>query len=147
MPNITVTVDESAYQRARIAAALRNTTVTQLVREFLRELDRQTAQLLPADHTGLVEPLGLTSIDPDLDFDFPRFGRQKTQNTKYSRSFCTSSGAQMSTIQQVKRPSLQKKSSPSPLPCHSETVNPAIPCVHDLRYLRWERSQTLLSER
>jgi len=35
MPNITVTVDEPTYRNARIWAAIHNTTVSVLVREFL----------------------------------------------------------------------------------------------------------------
>ena len=46
MPNITVTVDESVYTNARIAAAIRRTNVTQLVRKYLEALSRQAAQAL-----------------------------------------------------------------------------------------------------
>ena len=38
MKNITVSVDEETYRRARIVAAGRDTTVTALVREFLNGL-------------------------------------------------------------------------------------------------------------
>jgi plasmid stability protein len=37
--NITVSVDESTYRKARIEAARRDTSVSALVREYLRTLD------------------------------------------------------------------------------------------------------------
>ena len=37
MPNITISLDEKLYRRARIYAASRNTTVTQLLRDFLQQ--------------------------------------------------------------------------------------------------------------
>jgi hypothetical protein len=36
MPNITIRLDESTLRRARIWAAIQNTTVTEAVRDFLR---------------------------------------------------------------------------------------------------------------
>ncbi len=41
MKNITLSVDEETYRRARIAAAERNTTVSALVRNYLGTLTRQ----------------------------------------------------------------------------------------------------------
>jgi plasmid stability protein len=38
MKNITVSVDEETYRRARVAAAERDTSVSALVKEFLRNL-------------------------------------------------------------------------------------------------------------
>jgi Family of unknown function (DUF6364) len=38
MPNITVTVDEDTYRRARIAAASRGTSVSALVKRYLMEI-------------------------------------------------------------------------------------------------------------
>ena len=38
MKNITVSVDEETYRRARVAAAEHDTSVSALVRQFLREL-------------------------------------------------------------------------------------------------------------
>lgn len=38
MKNITVSLDEETYRRARIIAAQRDTSVSALVKEFLREL-------------------------------------------------------------------------------------------------------------
>lgn len=38
MKNITVSVDEEVYRRARIAAAARDRSVSALVREFLQSL-------------------------------------------------------------------------------------------------------------
>jgi plasmid stability protein len=58
MPNITIRLDESILHRARIWAAIHNTTVTEAVREFLlfvttRSIDSLEPQkTLPA---GLME--------------------------------------------------------------------------------------------
>ena len=38
MKNITVTVDDETYRRARVRAAERDTSVSAMVRAFLREL-------------------------------------------------------------------------------------------------------------
>lgn len=38
MKNITVTVDEETYRRARVAAAERDTSVSALVKQFLNDL-------------------------------------------------------------------------------------------------------------
>ena len=38
LKNITVSVDEETYRQARIAAAERNSSVSRLVREYLRSL-------------------------------------------------------------------------------------------------------------
>lgn len=38
MKNITVSLDEDTYRRARMAAAQRDTSVSALVKRFLREL-------------------------------------------------------------------------------------------------------------
>jgi hypothetical protein len=38
MKNITVSVDEETYRRARIAAAERNSSVSRLVRDYLNSL-------------------------------------------------------------------------------------------------------------
>jgi len=40
MKNITLSVDEETYRLARIAAAERNTTVSALVRDYLRAVTR-----------------------------------------------------------------------------------------------------------
>lgn len=40
MKNITLSVDEDTYRQARIAAAERNTTVSALVRDYLRGFAR-----------------------------------------------------------------------------------------------------------
>ena len=40
MKNITLSVDEDTYRLARIAAAERNTTVSALVRDYLRTFGR-----------------------------------------------------------------------------------------------------------
>jgi plasmid stability protein len=38
VPNVTVSLNEDVYRRARIRAAERNTSVSALVREFLNDL-------------------------------------------------------------------------------------------------------------
>lgn len=59
MPNITITVADDLYRRARIAAAERETTVTAMLREYLEHLgparpsrEQQTAELLKALDAG-----------------------------------------------------------------------------------------------
>ena len=42
MKNITVSLADEVYRRARMAAAARDTSVSALVREFLETLDAQT---------------------------------------------------------------------------------------------------------
>lgn len=44
MKNITVTVDDALYQRARIKAAERGTTVSAMVREFLEGMVEERAR-------------------------------------------------------------------------------------------------------
>ena len=44
MKNITVSVDEETYRRARIVAAERNASVSALVRDYLRSLGAATAE-------------------------------------------------------------------------------------------------------
>jgi hypothetical protein len=59
MPNITISVADDLYRRARIAAAERETTVTGMLREYLERLgpatpsrEQQTAELLRALAVG-----------------------------------------------------------------------------------------------
>lgn len=42
MKNLTVSLPDDIYRRARVAAAARDTSVSALVREFLETLDAQT---------------------------------------------------------------------------------------------------------
>ena len=44
MKNITVSVDDATYRRARIAAAERDTSVSALVRRFLSELPEKGSE-------------------------------------------------------------------------------------------------------
>jgi len=44
MKNITVSVDEDTYRRARIKAAERDTSVSALVREYLNSLAREESE-------------------------------------------------------------------------------------------------------
>jgi Arc/MetJ-type ribon-helix-helix transcriptional regulator len=44
MKNITVSVDEETYRRARIVAAERNSSVSALVRDYLRSLGAARAE-------------------------------------------------------------------------------------------------------
>ncbi len=48
MKNITVSVDEETYRRARMKAAERDTSVSALVRQFLTDLRRKKATRTPA---------------------------------------------------------------------------------------------------
>jgi protein tyrosine phosphatase len=49
MPNITLTVDEDVIRRVRKAAIDRNTTMTQMVRDFLASVaDRERSERLLA---------------------------------------------------------------------------------------------------
>jgi hypothetical protein len=59
MPNITITVADDLYRRARIAAAERETTVTAMLRDYLEDLsptgpsrEQQTSELLRALDAG-----------------------------------------------------------------------------------------------
>lgn len=45
MKNITVSVPDGVYRRARIRAAVRETSVSGLVREFLQRLEEGDAEL------------------------------------------------------------------------------------------------------
>ncbi len=40
MKSVTVSLDEAVYERSRVLAAQRNTTVTALVRDYLTELSQ-----------------------------------------------------------------------------------------------------------
>ncbi len=71
MPNITVSVDESVYTNARIAAAIYKTTVTQLVRRYLEALSQQAAQ---AFESGCCDPavsFNLMASTMDLGPEIP----------------------------------------------------------------------------
>ena len=41
MKNVTVTLDDALYEQSRVLAAQRKTTVTELVRDYLRDLSEQ----------------------------------------------------------------------------------------------------------
>ena len=45
MRNITVSVDEETYKRARVAAAERDTSVSALVKAYLRELSSAETEI------------------------------------------------------------------------------------------------------
>ena len=44
MKNVTVTLDDALYEQSRELAAQRKTTVTELVRDYLRDLSEQDVQ-------------------------------------------------------------------------------------------------------
>lgn len=44
MKNVTLSLDDVTYQRARIEAARRNQSLSALVRDFLRSLTRDTGE-------------------------------------------------------------------------------------------------------
>jgi hypothetical protein len=60
MKNITVTVDDETYQRARMKAAERNTSVSGLVKRFLIELaaGESDAEYLKREERALRERIG-----------------------------------------------------------------------------------------
>ncbi len=60
MKNITVTVDDETYRRARIKAAERDTSVSALVTRFLTELaaDETNADRLKREERALRERIG-----------------------------------------------------------------------------------------
>jgi hypothetical protein len=57
MKNITVSVDDVTYRRARIKAAEQDTSVSALVKQFLVELasDQESAEQLVSDERALRE--------------------------------------------------------------------------------------------
>jgi predicted CopG family antitoxin len=57
MKNITVTVDDETYRRARVKAAERDTSVSALVKRFLTELagSESEAERLKREERGLRE--------------------------------------------------------------------------------------------
>lgn len=60
MKNITVTVDDETYRRARIKAAERDTSVSALVKRFLAELvdGESDAERLKREERALRERIG-----------------------------------------------------------------------------------------
>ena len=60
MKNITVTVDEETYRRARLKAAERDTSVSALVKRFLTELaaGESDAERLKREERALRERIG-----------------------------------------------------------------------------------------
>jgi uncharacterized protein YdaU (DUF1376 family) len=60
MKNITVTVDDETYRRARIKAAERDTSVSALVKHFLAELagSESDAERLKREERALRERIG-----------------------------------------------------------------------------------------
>jgi uncharacterized protein YdaU (DUF1376 family) len=60
MKNITVTVDDETYRRARIKAAERDTSVSALVKHFLAELagGESEAERLKREERALRERIG-----------------------------------------------------------------------------------------
>lgn len=66
MKNITLSVDEETYRAARIAAAERNTTVSALVRDYLRTLhgpNRDEADLAKELFAALDRAQGFRAAD------------------------------------------------------------------------------------
>ncbi|MGP8251730.1 MAG: hypothetical protein ACLQHF_06820 [Terracidiphilus sp.] len=77
MPNITVTVDESVYTNARIAAALHKTTVTQLVRGFLEQLSQQAAQSLDSGRCDSIGGFNEVTSTMDLASEMPHLASKR----------------------------------------------------------------------
>jgi len=78
MPNITVTVDDSVYTNARIAAAIYKTTVTQLVRTFLQDFSQQAAQALDSGRYDSLERFNKAALTMDLGPEIPYLTPNKT---------------------------------------------------------------------
>ncbi|HTW79181.1 MAG TPA: hypothetical protein VME23_06555 [Terracidiphilus sp.] len=72
MPNITIRLDDSMLRHVRIWAAIHDTTVTEVVREFLQFLTRGSNDSLEPRETvpvGLLEELAETfNSDSELPF-------------------------------------------------------------------------------
>jgi hypothetical protein len=74
--NLTVSLDEQTYRRAKIAAAERGQSLSALVREYFRSLrDRSEPayRVEPPAPSSLLEALGDDRL-ADVDFEIPRFG-------------------------------------------------------------------------
>jgi len=89
MPNITISVDESTYRKARVWAAIHNTTVSALVRDFLQLLTRDSLggnQPQPAIPAAHLESLASTfnQLSPR-----PGFGQKQAQIDQFSAPFET----------------------------------------------------------
>lgn len=71
MKNITVTVDEDTYRRARIAAAERDTSVSALVKSYLRLLAAQETETerLKRQEAEIRERIGHFTASPRLSRD------------------------------------------------------------------------------
>ena len=83
MRNITVVVDEEAHRRARIRAAELDTSVSALVREFLRHLaprDRRRERLEPQPRESALERRRRLFDEVFADFDARGVGLRMADN-------------------------------------------------------------------
>ena len=64
MPNITIQVSDELYQHARLAAALRNMSVSALIRALLLTIQKDPGQPIPPGHAfeDRFRPLGEFNI-------------------------------------------------------------------------------------
>jgi plasmid stability protein len=69
MKNITVSVDDETYRRARLKAAMEDTSVSALVRNFLAEIAKgeSEADRLKRDEARLRESIGAFRAGDRLD--------------------------------------------------------------------------------
>jgi hypothetical protein len=79
MPNITVTVDESVYNNAHIAAAINKTTVTQLVRTFLEDFSRQACPSFDSGYRDPLERFNAAGLTLDSAPEMPSLTLKKRQ--------------------------------------------------------------------
>lgn len=83
MRNITVSVDEETHRRARIRAAELDTSVSALVRNYLRTLAADPGREAPATARVVASPAELRRRDLDevlADFDARGVGLRSSDN-------------------------------------------------------------------
>lgn len=62
--NITLAIDDDLLQKARVLAAMKRTSVNEMVRQYLqREVDRETAQASRAEAWGSLFEAADTGVD------------------------------------------------------------------------------------
>lgn len=77
MKNITVSVDDEVYHRARIRAAEKKTSVSAMVRELLREISEEKTEF---DHLKDLEEETLRSISTNTFSASNRLSREQVHD-------------------------------------------------------------------
>ena len=72
MKKITVTVDDQTYRRARARAAQLNTTVSELVRSYLRDLAQQAERVPESESEKARRMQRLNKVIEDINKNHPR---------------------------------------------------------------------------